>query len=176
VSKINLIPAEMSFQVRGLSVMAEPGTWRNLRSIMFVTFHVAAVVTAFRYLAGADRSSTSPGLWLVIALFSAVTWPIGPMILASFNSRGDDVDRTCPLCRRGELRPLVKAAGGLFQPVSSYRCAACWAIIRTEGESRVIEPYVSNDATASSSGIRFVDESTTDSEIRFLDDLPESLA
>jgi hypothetical protein len=105
-----------------------------------------------------------------------VTWPIGRLIFASFDSRGDDFDRTCPLCRLGELRPLVKAGEGIFEPVSSYRCAACRAIIRIEGDSKVIEPYVPKEAAAISSGIRFLDEATTSSEIRFLDDLPESPA
>jgi hypothetical protein len=152
--------------------MTAPGTWRSLRSIMLVTLHVAAVATLIRYGIVASHREGSLVLWVPVSIVIAtfISWPISRAILSEFKRDHTDFDRTCPLCRRDELRPLVRPGEGIFQPVSSYRCAGCWTTVQMVGDSKVIEPHVSRNGAVSSSGIRFLDESTTEAEIRFLDD------
>jgi hypothetical protein len=157
--------------------MPIPGTYRNLRSVMLVTLHVAAIASLLRYFQGSRLHDGSLLVWvpLTVAIATLISWPINRAFLAEFHDRGDS-GRICPRCRRDDLRPLIRPGDGIFQPAVGYRCAGCRTTIRWLGESKTIEIPPPADRPVSRSGIRFLDEPDESFEIRFLDDPPETPA
>jgi DNA-directed RNA polymerase subunit RPC12/RpoP len=155
--------------------MAEPGTYRSLRTVMLLTLHVAAVAALIRAIQP-GRGDASLIIWvpITIAVATLIVWPISRMIFSRFDPDSDDPDRQCPRCRRFELRPLIRPGAGIFQAVSNYRCAACWTTVRLMGDSRIVELPREPAINANPAGIEFLDETATEAEIRFLDEPTKS--
>jgi hypothetical protein len=142
---------------------------------MLATLQVAAVASLLRYFERPTQTSEWPLLWVAISLLSLISWPISRGIFTGTQRRSDEDERKCPVCRRVELRPLVKPGAGIFQDVSSFRCRACWTTIRLVEGSLLLEPFRSAERQPVPEGIRFLDEPEAEGEIRFLDDRPKSL-
>jgi hypothetical protein len=150
-------------------------SWRSLQSVMVVTLHVAAVA----YVVGRlTRPATllDSFVWVPVTIGVAVflSWPIGRAIGAAFDPGDSSMARTCPQCGRRDVRPLVRAGAGLFQPVSGYRCAACGTTFRQDGGTRVETQAPPETGPADPSGIEFLAEAVQEGEIRFLDEGAES--
>ncbi len=154
--------------------MTGHSSWRSLRSVMVVTVHVAAVAYVIRSLA---FPSTLVGslIWVpaTVSVAVFVSWPIGRVIASAFDP-GERPDATCPRCNRGDLRPLIRPGAGLFQPITSYRCALCRTTFREDGGSRIEEPASPGVVTIDPSGIAYLSDPLEDGEIQFLDDHPGS--
>ncbi len=151
--------------------MRNVSTWRNLRSVMMITLHVAAIAALIRYLNGSRGREMSLVVWVPVTIASAalVSWPMSRLFFQELGD-GQGGDRACPRCRRNELRPIVRPGEGIFQVVTTYRCACCGTKVRMVGDSKVIEPEASMIAPTHAWGIRFLDEPATVEEIRFLDE------
>jgi hypothetical protein len=144
---------------------------------MVVTLHVAAVAYVIGRFAHPATLMDS-FVWLPVTIGVAVflSWPIGRAIAAAFDPGDSSMDRTCPRCGRRDVRPLVRAGAGLFQPVSGYRCASCWTTFRQVEGTRVETQAPLGSSPADASGIEFVVEAAREGEIRFLDEGTESRA
>jgi hypothetical protein len=151
--------------------MTGQSSWRSLRSVMLVTLHVAVVAYVIRSLA---TPSTLMGslIWVPVTISVAVflSWPLGRAIALAFDPEERRVDRLCPRCGRLEVRPLIRPGAGLFQPVSAYRCAACWTTMRDDGESWVVEEGQLHPPPLDPTGIAFLSDPLGDDELRFLDE------
>ena len=146
--------------------------WRSLQSVMLVTLHVAVVAYILRAFTRPGGSTGSILLWVPITIGLALflSWPISRAIASAFDPVEMSIERRCPRCGRCELRPLIRPRGGLFQPVTNYRCAACWTTFHQMGEVKIEEhPRLPNEPI-DSSGVQFLDESATEVEIKFLDE------
>jgi hypothetical protein len=139
---------------------------------MLVTLHVAAIATLIRYLNNSRGRDASLIVWvpITIAIATLVSWPISRVLAPSFGRGDRELDRTCPRCRRIELRPMIRPGEGIFALTPIYQCPACRVVVRIEGQSKVVEPPRSINLRADPSGIEFLDEPATQAEIRFLDD------
>jgi hypothetical protein len=144
---------------------------RSLQSVMMVTIHVAVVAYVIRVFLRPtnwfDSILVAVPVSIVVALF--LSWPISRLLASAFDPGDASADRRCPRCGRGELRPLLRNSGGIFQPVSGYRCAGCWTTYRQVGESNLEEPARQKDEAVDSNGIEFLDRRASESEVRFLD-------
>jgi len=142
---------------------------------MIVTIHVAAVAYMVRTL---GRPSTLAGslIWTPLTISVAVflSWPVSRAITRAFDPGESGPDRICPRCGRSEIRPLIRPGTGLFQPVTGYRCASCWSILRKEGETWVVTTTPDRSESIDPSGISFLSDPLGAHEIQFLDDQPES--
>ena len=155
--------------------MTGPHSWRSLQSVMVVTLHVAAVAYVIR---GLTRPVTlfDSFVWVPVTIGVAVflSWPIGRAIAAAFDPGDPSGGLTCPRCGRRDVRPLVRPGAGLFQPVTGYKCAACWTTIRQVGGARPEAQAPGNAGPVDPSGIEFLDDTVEDGAIRFLDEATES--
>jgi hypothetical protein len=143
---------------------------------MWVTIHVAVVASLIRYVNGSRGSQASLFLWVLIsiAVASLILWPLTRMVIDEWNAEDDDLERTCPRCRRYNLRPLISSGEGIFESVDSFRCPGCRTTVRVVDGSKVIEDPIDREQPAFESGIQFLDEPLTGDEIRFLDEAPKS--
>jgi hypothetical protein len=157
--------------------MRDQAPWRSLQSVMLLAIHVAVIASVFRFFSGPDRTQGSV-VWVVLMMAVALflSWPISRAIASAFDPGEVPVTRVCPRCHRRDLRPLVRAGAGLFQPVSSYRCAGCWTTLRLVGDAKIEEPAHPRSEPVDSTGIQFLDGWATEGEIRFLDEPPHSPA
>jgi DNA-directed RNA polymerase subunit RPC12/RpoP len=148
---------------------------RNLHSVMVVTLHVAVISYAVRSLSRPTSLAGSFAVWVPISILLALflSLPMGRAISAAFGPGQGDAHRRCPRCGFGELRPLLRARSGLFQPLTGYRCAGCKTTYRQVGEA-VVEELAPAGPAADLSGIHFEPPgpvgSVEDPGIRFLDD------
>jgi hypothetical protein len=143
----------------------------SLQSVMIVTIHVAVVAYVIRVLAQpkswVDTIFVAVPVIIGVALF--LSWPISRVLASAFDPGDASVDRRCPKCGRRELRPLLRNSGGIFQPVTGYRCAGCWTTYRQVGELRLAEPPLQSNEPVDSKGIEFLDQGVSEDEFRFLD-------
>jgi DNA-directed RNA polymerase subunit RPC12/RpoP len=152
--------------------------FRNLRSVMIVTIHVAVVAYVVRVLIRPesllDSIFVAVPVTLAVALF--LSWPIGRIFALAFDPGDASAERRCPRCGRRDLRPLIRASGGIFQPVTGYRCAGCWTTFRRVGTQKLVEPPLERDAEVDPTGINFLDQGPSEGEVRFLDGKSDSSA
>jgi hypothetical protein len=158
-----------------LVTMTGHSSWRSLRSVMLVTLHVAVVAFVIRTVV-APATLASSLVWVPATISVAVflSWPIGRAIARAFDPGELPLDRTCPKCGRGDIRPLLRASEGLFEPVSAFRCALCWTTMRVVEGSWVVEPGQPEAGLADPSGISFLSDPLSEDELRFLDEPSES--
>ena len=151
--------------------MTGPHSWRSLQSVMVVTLHVAAVAYVIRRLTRPVTLLDS-FVWVPVTIAVAVflSWPIGRAIAAAFDPGDGSKDRACPRCGRRDVRPLVRAGAGLFQPASGYRCAACRTTFRPSGPASLEIQAPREAGPVDPSGIEFLDDTLGEGEIRFLDE------
>jgi hypothetical protein len=153
--------------------MTGHSSWRSLRTVMVVTIHVAAVAYVIRSLIAPSSVAISL-VWVPVTISVAVflSWPLGRAITWAFDPGELPVDRTCPNCGRGEVRPLIRPGTGLFQPASGYRCVSCWTTFRHDGGRYDLqEPRW--EGPVDPSGIAYLSDPAGEDEIRFLDEGPK---
>jgi DNA-directed RNA polymerase subunit RPC12/RpoP len=152
--------------------------FRNLRSVMIVTIHVAVVAYVIRVLIRPesllDSIFVAVPVTMAVALF--LSWPISRLFALAFDPQDGSAERRCPRCGRRELRPLLRTKGGIFQPVTGYRCVGCWTTFRQVGTQRLVEPALERDAEVDPTGINFLDQEPSEVEVRFLDEKTDSSA
>lgn len=143
--------------------------WRNLRSVMFLTVHVAVVAYVIRSVA-MPKTLTGLLIWVPGVIFVAVflSWPIGRMIASAFEPGNLAFDPTCPRCGR-EVRRLIRPGDGLAKQTTGFRCVSCGATFREDG-SRTWEMIPIEEGPVDPSGIAFLSDPANEEEIRFLDD------
>jgi hypothetical protein len=158
--------------------MTESAPWRSLNSVMIVTLYVAVVAYGIRVLTRPISLAGSFGFWAPLAIVVALglCWPLGQAISRAFDSE-PGFGRICPRCQGGTLRPLLRAGGGLFQPLTGYRCTICRLTIRVvDGRTFEEAPHEPTEPEVpDTTGIAFVEppaptSTASPGEIQFLDD------
>ena len=139
---------------------------------MVVTIHVAVVAYVFRTLASPMTLQGSL-VWIPLTVSVAffLSWPIGQAVAMACESGERKVVRSCPRCGRVDVRPLVRPGGGIFQPATGFRCAACRTIFAEVENSALDQRASTQTHEPELEGIWFLPDLTKES-IRFLDENP----